>query len=324
MRSEAFQNREYQLFRSALGPKLEELLINKEGTLEEIQRNSDGNVWLIHRGKPQESIGKVQSDADAERMIKIIASVNRRLCDRENPRLSAIIPEYKYRFQAQVPDIVEGPAWAIRIPSPRIYTLDEYEQDGIITAQQKKILIGIVKKGINTLIVGSTKSGKTTLLNALLVESSKLDLRHLTIQDTRELRCTAQNKIELLTDELNGIGMDQLLADALRLSPERIIIGEARIGQVAATMLRACNTGHTGLMCTIHASSGLDGLYRIGEMLQEINMVAVPTSIARAIQAVIFIEAINQPPWRRVSEIIQVLGYKEDYITQLFKEECSV
>lgn len=317
LKSEAFQREEIKSFRSSLGPTLIRILDNPEEKLEEIQRNPDGKVWLIRSGEKQENIGKVQTDEDAYRMIKVVASTNRRICDYQHPRLAAVLPYYRFRFQAQVPDIVESPSWAIRVPSSQIYTLDEYEVSGIITSTQKAVIKEIEREGINALIGGGTASGKTTFLNALLVESSKFDVRHVIIQDVRELRCEAENKYEMFTDELYGITADFLLEDALRLTPKRLLVGEARSGKVAAVLLRACNTGHTGIRSTVHCNSAIDALYRMEEMLREVGMIGMEAAIARAIKAVIFIEAIPSYPWRRVSEIIRVIGFDgKNYITE--------
>lgn len=319
MKSNALKTSEYYMFQSALGPRILELLTS-DRTIEEIWRNPDGQVW-IEKGGKEICVGPIQSDADSKRTIEIVASACGKVCNRENQILSGEIPGYGYRFQALMADAVETPTWAIRIPSDKTYTLEDYVSAAIMTEQQRNVLIREVWKGSNMLVIGGTKSGKTTLVNALLAESSKTDQRHVLIEDTYELKCSAPNKVPLHSNK--HASASDLLEATMRLSPKRIIIGEAKRGPEAYVLLMAANTGHKGIICTIHANSAKDGLYRIEELLQEAGMVPVPRSIARAIDMIIFIAAT--PAGRKIQEIVKVNGYDQDYqLNPILEEEGTL
>lgn len=320
MKNNNLQNELFQHFKSAVGPNIYHLLQNEDGTIEEIMRNPNGTVWVDKKGIGEEITGFVQSNIDALRTIQLVATANKKICNEKNQILSGVIPGLRYRFQGMHPDVVESPVWAIRIPSRDIYTIDNYEAAEIITKAESEALKRAVLKGRNITVVGGTKSGKTTFVNALLAESAKVKERHVLIEDTVELRCKAENCVPLLSNEYSSSA--ELLVATLRLSPKRIIIGEARIGAVAETMLMAANTGHEGIICTIHASSAIDGIYRIEEMLAEAGKNPVPRSIARALDIIVYIEA-QKTGGRKVKEIVKVKGFKNnEYIVTPLLEEA--
>lgn len=308
MTVDPFQSNNFQLFKAAAGPVILELLENKNKDIEEIMRNPDRRLFIYQKGKGEVEIDYLQSDMQALQMLQVVASENNQSVKTTSPRLKGVIPGYKYRFQGFLPDVVKSPSWNIRIPATALYTLSDYVESGILTEKQKDKLIELIQIGRNILVVGSTRSGKTTFLNALLEESSKLNVRHGIIEDTPELVCKAPNTFCLLSNQYANA--EELLADTLRFGPRRIIIGEARTGQVVGTMLRASNTGHEGILCSIHASSCLDGLYRIEELLEEDGATPSPRSIARAIHTVVFIEVAPDASWRKVKEIVEVKGYQ--------------
>jgi P-type conjugative transfer ATPase TrbB len=307
MKSELMKNHEYQILQSALGPEIVKYLFDP--SVEEVMRNPDGNVWIDQKGIGEVLIGPIQNDSNAKRTIEIVASACGKICNREKPILAGEIPGLGYRFQGIMPDSAESPAWTIRIPSEKVYTLEDYVSAKIMTEEQKLVLTSAILEGRNTLVIGGTKSGKTTLVNGMLVVSSTTFQRHVLIEDTGELRCSAPNKVHLHSNKYASAS--DLLEATMRLSPKRIIIGEAKRGPEAYTFLMASNTGHKGIVCTIHANSAKDGLYRLEELLQENGMVPVPQAIARAIDIIVFIEAT--PTSRKVQEIVEVIGYSQDY-----------
>lgn len=306
MKSDQMKSHEVSLLQSALGPKIMSLFA--DSTIVEIMRNPDGNIWVDQHGVGQVLMGPIQSDANAKRTIEIVATATGRVCNREKPILSGEIPGTGHRFQGILPPAADTPAWCIRIKASRVYTLDDYVAAGIMTQAQKEILIEGIKKRKNILVVGATQAGKTTLVNALLDESSKTEQRHILIEDTYELQCNARNKVALHSNDY--IQMNDLLAATMRLNPTRIIVGEVKRGMEAYTLLMSMNTGHGGCVSTIHANSAKDGLYRIEELLQENGMIPVPMAIARAIHLVIFIEAT--PQGRKVQEIAEVKDYNQE------------
>ncbi len=308
MKSESMKSSEIRIFRDAVGPKILDLL--EDPTVMEIMRNPDGNVWVDRQGKGQTNAGPLQSDANAKRTIECISTASGRTLNKtERPYVSGEVPGYGHRFQGVMPPVVDSPAWCLRVRANRIYTLEDYVTSGIMRQNQKEVILEAVHKRKNILVVGATQAGKTTLVNAILHESSKTQQRHILIEDTYELQCSADNKVYMHSNDT--IQMNDLLALTMRMNPTRIIVGEVKRGMEAYTLLMAMNTGHGGCVSTIHANSAKDGLYRIEEILLEANMTAVPRSIARAIHIVIFIEAT--PEGRRIREIATVTGYTDDY-----------
>jgi type IV secretion system protein VirB11 len=126
------------------------------------------------------------------------------------------------------------------------------------------------------------------------------------IEDTRELQCSAPDRVELLTKQIEPkVTMNDLLRMTLRLRPDRIVIGEVRGGEALA-MLKAWNTGHPGGIATIHANSAQDALHRLEDLIGEVSQTIPYRSIASAINLVVFIERITEAPGRRVSQVIAV------------------
>lgn len=321
LKKEILMSDQYRNFLHALGPTIVNLLENKDKDIEEIMRNSDGSVWVDRKGKGEEFIGNVQSDIDAIRTIQIVASATKRICNAANPFLSGEIPGLGYRFQGVMPDIVESAVWTIRIPSDEVFTLDDYVKAKIMTQEEKDALVQMIIDGWNLIVAGGTSSGKTTLLNAILKESSKLNLRHVIIEDTYELKCSAKNKVVMHSNDYGS--MEDILETTMRLRPKHIIIGEAKSGAVTGTFIRSCNTGHKGIKVSLHCNSAKDALLRIEELLEEDGKIPSRRSIARAVRGIIFIEEIKTAPWRKVKEIVEVMGYENgDYVLKPIIKEA--
>ena len=149
--------------------------------------------------------------------------------------------------------IVSSPAFAIRKRPEVVFTLPEYVDQGIMTEHQAAVIREAATARQNILIVGGTGSGKTTLAKAILAEPAFAQDRVVLIEDTAELQCSAEDKIQMLTKRTDPpVTMTDLVRDTLRLRPDRIIIGEVRDGS-ALDLLKAWNTGHPGGLATIHA-----------------------------------------------------------------------
>jgi Flp pilus assembly CpaF family ATPase len=153
------------------------------------------------------------------------------------------------------------------------------------------------------------------LVNAILAEPAFRSDRVVIIEDTKELQCPAEDKVELLTKNTEPrVTMTDLLRMTLRLRPDRIIIGEVRGGEALA-MLKAWNTGHPGGVATIHANSASDALRRVEDLVGESSHTIPTRSIASAINLIMHIERIPTAPGRRVSRIVEVTGYgNDDYL----------
>ena len=162
----------------------------------------------------------------------------------------------------------------------------------------------------NILVVGGTGSGKTTLANAILAEFPAIcpHDRVIIIEDTRELQIQVDNIVSLRTSD--SVSMQRLLRATMRLKPNRIIVGEVRGGEALA-LLKSWNTGHPGGVATLHADSTYEGLIRLEQLIEEnAGIRANPHVIATAVKLVVFIEAINEPPGRLVTQISEVLGHE--------------
>jgi Flp pilus assembly CpaF family ATPase len=158
----------------------------------------------------------------------------------------------------------------------------------------------------NILVVGGTQSGKTTLANGLLHELSASvgsNQRVLTIEETRELRCSVPNHVALRTTET--VDTTRLVRTALRLRPDRIVVGEVR-GAEALAMLKAWNTGHPGGIATVHANDARSALIRLEQLVQEANVPPQAALIAEAIDLIVVI--VRTSTGRKVTEVARVLG----------------
>ncbi|CAG9229909.1 Conjugal transfer protein TrbB [Paraburkholderia tropica] len=283
---------------------------------QEVQLNPDGQLWIERFDTGRGKLGSLSSVL-AHALLDTIADILGVTVNPENPLLEGELPIRDCRFAGAAPPIVIAPAFSIRTPATKIYTLADYVEAGIMTAEQAEILKDAVREGKNILVIGGTGSGKTTLLNALghaLYEESP-DIRILLIEDTRELQFPFENKVALRTKVTGDtkIGMQDLLMFSLRMKPDRIIVGEVR-GRAAADMLDTWNTGHEGGMGTIHANSAADGGTRLMDMLRQADMPAdvAMRKIATSIDLFVSLQKRHSTGGkRRLEEILRLDGVKD-------------
>jgi type IV secretion system protein VirB11 len=283
-------DRKRAMLRTAMGPAIAEALADP--LVIEVMVNPDGIVRVDRLDR-----GRSRTDArlgpdQVERIIRLVASHARTEMDDGSPIVSAELPPHGSgageRFEGLLPPVVTGPCFAIRKPASRVYTLADYVNDGIMAAQEARLLALAVAGRRNILIAGGTSSGKTTLANALLAELAALDERVILIEDTRELQCPAPDTVALRTRR-GAVAMGDLVRSTLRLRPDRIIVGEVR-GPEALDMLKAWNTGHPGGIATVHANGALPALHRLEQLVQEAIPVVPRRLIAEAIDIIVFIE----------------------------------
>ena len=272
----------------------------------EVMLNPDGRIWQERFGEPMKCIGTMRS-GDAEVAFRTLASLLGKTLSYEHPQLDGEYPG-GFRFSGALPPIVSAPAFTIRKPASRVFTLNEYVEAGILTEHQKDALCMAVSEHQNLLVVGGTGSGKTTLANALIAEMVRQfpDERHVIIEDTREIQCTAQNAVFFHTT--NDVSMTKCLKQTLRFRPTRIHVGEVR-DEAALDLLDAWNTGHSGGISTVHANSALQGLSRVRGLVSRSPSAprCVEEVIGEAVQILVFIE--RTPSGRRIREILAVDGY---------------
>lgn len=299
------------MLRSAMGKEIGTAL--NDPAVIEVMVNPDGRLRLDRLGEGRIDTGHQLQPTAVERIIRLVASHVQIEVHENSPVVSAELPSRDdglagERFEGLLPPVSLAPCFAIRKPATKVYKLDDYVADGILT----NIQAGILRKAIcdrrNLLIAGGTSSGKTTLANALLAEIATLDERIILIEDTRELQCAAPDCVALRTRP--GVAtLADLVRSTLRLRPDRIIVGEVR-GPEALDLLKAWNTGHPGGLATLHANSAHAALYRLEQLIQEAVVTVPRRLIAEAIDIVVFISGRGYA--RRVETIAEVAGLNGD------------
>jgi pilus assembly protein CpaF len=301
-----------------LGP-LEPLL--KDHTITDILVNGHAVVFAERRGRLEETGVRFKDERHLLRIIqKIVAAVGRRV-DESSPFVDARLADGS-RVNAVVPPLaVDGSLLSIRKFSKTPISMARLIEFGSIPTQIAEVLNGVVAGRRNVLISGGTGSGKTTLLNAM---SAAIDggERIVTIEDSAELQLQQRHVARLETRPPNIEGKGEvtqrdLVKNALRMRPDRIIVGEVRAGE-AFDMLQAMNTGHDGSMTTVHANTARDALSRIEQMIGmsgiDITGRSARGQIASAINVVIQIGRLADGK-RRLLSVSELTGMEGDIIT---------
>jgi type IV secretion system protein VirB11 len=227
--------------------------------------------------------------AQRTRIINSLANVSDTPIDKwERPTLESIIPKYNIRTTAIIPPWVESPEITFRRPADKVFTLEEYREQGRLSPDLYEKIVGHIEKRGNMVISGSTGSGKTTFTNACLEKMREFtpDERFYIIEDTPELQCRSRNKTQLYIRKEQAVAAIQT---ALRWMPKRIIFGELRSGEVAVELLEAWNTGHPGNITTVHADSAASTVPRIEGLLRQKIAGALP-DLAETINLIIHLD----------------------------------
>ncbi|MEM1313289.1 MAG: CpaF family protein [Pseudomonadota bacterium] len=302
---------------TGLGP-LEPLL--KDDSIADILVNGAHQVFVERGGKLELTDTQFKDDKHLLRVIdKIVSAVGRRV-DESMPYVDARLADGS-RVNALVPPCaVDGPLLSIRKFSKKPLSIDKLIGFGAFTEEMAAYLQAIVATRLNAVVSGSTGSGKTTTLNAL---SSFIDDRQriVTIEDTAELQLqqTHVGRMESRPPNVEGKGevsQRTLLKNALRMRPDRIIVGETR-GEEVLDMLQAMNTGHDGSMTTIHANNPRDAMSRIENMMLmsgiEIPLRATRAQIASAVNVVVQVSRLSDGS-RRMTSISEITGMEGEVI----------
>ena len=300
-----------------LGP-LETLL--KEPTISDILVNRYNKVFIERNGKLSETTVRFKDDAHLLHIIeKIVSQVGRRI-DEAQPIVDARLQDGS-RVNAIIPPLaLDGPCLSIRRFGRHVITQEEMLQFKTLTPGMLRFLAAAVQAKTTILISGGTGSGKTTMLNALsrfIPEEERI----ITIEDTAELQLQQRHvvKFETRPPNLNkegGINQRQLLRTALRMRPDRIIVGECR-GAEALDMLQAMNTGGEGSMSTVHANTPRDAFSRLETMVMMADL-EIPTRVilqqlVSAIRLVVQVSRL-QDGTRKILSISEVLGVREEKV----------
>ncbi|MEW5979821.1 MAG: CpaF family protein [Acidobacteriota bacterium] len=301
-----------------LGP-LEPLL--KDPTISDILVNTHKRVYIERKGKLEPTDIVFKDDAHLMQVIdKIVSAVGRRV-DESSPMVDARLPDGS-RVNAIIPPLaIDGPIVSIRRFGSTPLTADDLLNNNTMTPAMLELLKSIVKARLNCVISGGTGSGKTTLLNCLSGYIPE-DERIVTIEDAAELQLHQEHVVRLETRPPNiegkgAIRQRQLVINALRMRPDRIVVGEVR-GEEALDMLQAMNTGHDGSLTTIHANSPRDALSRMETMISMANLnlpdKAMRQQIASAIDVVIQSARLSDGT-RKVTSISEVVGMEGEVVT---------
>jgi len=297
-----------------------ESLIRDE-TVTEVMVNGPSHVYVERAGKIYRTEVRFRDDQHVMRIIeKIVAEVGRRI-DEGQPYVDARLPDGS-RINAIIPPLaLNGPCLTIRKFSREPYTDEDLIRFGTLTPQIRDLLRACVRLKLNILITGGTGSGKTTLLNVLSMFIPEQE-RIVTIEDAAELQLKQSHWVRLETRPPNIEGTGEvtqrdLVRNALRMRPDRIIVGEVR-GAEALDMLQAMNTGHEGGLTTAHANSPRDGLARIETMVlmagMDLPSRAVREQTASAIHLIIHTARFSDGT-RKIARIEEVAGMEGDTIT---------
>ena len=301
-----------------LGP-LETLL--QDDTVNDILVNGPHQIFIERAGKLELSDVTFKDERHLLRIIdKIVSAVGRRV-DESNPYVDARLKDGS-RFNAMVPPIaVDGSLVSIRKFKKDKLQIDDLVSFGAFTEEMAAYLQAAVATRLNIIVSGGTGSGKTTTLNALssFIDNSE---RILTIEDTAELQLqqTHVGRMESRPPNVEGKGEvspRDCLKNALRMRPDRIIVGETR-GEEVIDMLQAMNTGHDGSMTTIHANSARDGVSRLENMIAmagiEMPIKAVRSQISSAVNLIVQASRL-QDGSRRMTSITEITGMEGDVIS---------
>jgi pilus assembly protein CpaF len=300
------------------GP-LEPLL--HDDSITEIMVNNYDRVFIERAGRIERARQTFADNAHLLRIIdKIVSQVGRRI-DEASPMVDARLPDGS-RVNAIIPPLsLRGPTLTIRKFSRDPYTMDDLVSFGTITSKAAQFLAECAKGKLNVLISGGTGTGKTTTLNALSAYVPGEE-RIVTIEDAAELQLQQEHVItlEARPPNIEGQGevrIRELVRNALRMRPDRIIVGEVR-GAETLDMLQAMNTGHEGSLTTIHANSPRDALSRLETLVLtagvELPLRAIREQIASAFDLLIQISRLVDGS-RRITHVTEVLRMESDVIT---------
>ena len=292
-----------------------------DDTISEVMVNGAKNIYIERAGKIHRVPFTFESDDHVMRIIdRIVAPLGRRI-DESSPYVDARLPDGS-RVNAVIPPIsLVGPVITIRKFFKNPITLEQLIQFGTITSEALQFLKACVEARLNVVISGGTGSGKTTLLN-ILSQFIPNDERIVTIENAAELQLRQEHVVTLESrpPNIEGRGevtIRQLVINALRMRPDRIIVGEIR-DEAALDMLQAMNTGHDGSMTTAHSNSPRDTLARIETMSlmagMELPVRAIREQIASAIDVVVHQERLRDGT-RKVVNVTEVSGMEGEVIT---------
>jgi pilus assembly protein CpaF len=301
-----------------LGP-LEPLLDDEEIT--DILANGPFDIYVERKGKLKKTPARFRDAQHLASIAQRIATAIGRRIDEASPMVDARLADGSRVNIVLPPLVLNGGSISIRKFPKQTLTLDMMVQQQNLSPEVARLLEIATCSRLNMLISGGTGSGKTTLLNAVS-QHIDCDERVITVEDAVELRLQQPHVVQMETrpPNIEGVGQvaqRELVRNALRMRPDRIIVGEVR-GAEAFDMLQAMNTGHDGSMSTVHANSPRDALYRVENMVMMANLNlplrAIRMQIASAVNLIVHIERMRDGI-RRVLSVAEIAGMEGEVIT---------
>jgi pilus assembly protein CpaF len=292
----------------------------EDETITEILVNGPDQVFIERDGKLEETNLRFRDTEDLMRIIERIVSPLGRRVDESSPMVDARLPDGS-RVNVIIPPLaLNGPCISIRKFAKAVYSMDDLLRLNTLTKEMAEFLKACVLARLNIVISGGTSTGKTTLLNVL---SSFLpnNERIITIEDAAELQLQQRHvvRLEARPPNVEGRGevtIRQLVINALRMRPDRIVVGEVRGGE-ALDMLQAMNTGHDGSLTTVHSNSPRDTLHRVETMVlmagMDLPLRAIREQIASAFDLVVHLDRLSDGS-RKVVRVTEVQGMEGDVI----------
>ena len=295
------------MLRTAFGPTIAAALADP--TVLEVMVNPDGRLWIDRAASAAPTPASAWAPPRPSASSGLVAAHVRREVTDKAPIVSAELPDTGERFEGIMPPVAPAPCFAIRKPAEVPYRLADYVAARILTRRrQMSCVTGSAREAQHRRrrrhLVGEDHAGQRAAGRGGDARASASSI----LEDTRELRCAAEDVVALRTKPGVAVLAD-LVRSTLRLRPDRIIVGEVR-GAEALDMLKAWNTGHPGGLTTVHANSAAAALTRLEQLVQE-AVVTVPRAlIAEAIDLIVFIKGRGSE--RRVESILELAGLDED------------
>ncbi len=280
----------------------------------ELVCNADGAVWRLTRQGGWEEIDTI-SPAKADSILSTVAALTDNIINHDSPQIQCAFPLDGSRLQGLAPPAVPSPIFDIRKHSTHIFSIEEYIRDQILTREQADIISKAVVERQNILIAGGTCSGKTTLAKTIIElarTSGNPGERYVIIEDTIELHCNAKNIVHIHATSREMLS--RFTQSAMRLRPDRVIIGEVR-GREAYDLMYLLNSGHPGSFTTIHANSSRLALHKFLMLARESGEDVHPKRVVECFDIVISIRRTEQG--LRVDDVAEVVDYDgSDFIVK--------
>lgn len=293
----------------------------EDSKVTDIAVTDSGEMIITKWGTGRVFTGKIIPPYITERIIKATSFIIGKPLESFTgfPVLEGVIPKYNARITGLMPPICIRPELQIRKPPVNIFSLEEYVENGTMTENQYLTVVQNLKLRKNIVVSGSTGSGKTTFTNACIKKMVELtpDDNFYIIEDTGELQCEAKMKTMLTIAKSDAA---RAVEESLRFSPDRIIFGEVRTGNVMKELLDAWRTGHSGNITTVHANDGAGTLLRIKGMVQSYDR-ELAEHLSEVIHFVVHLKKMNNKV--RVNEIFDVNEASDDFLAGIIQNNLA-